>query len=153
MRGKAGRNESPLQDPRRNRPESRRAERAAGRRDQGATPMGTPAQTILTPAATGQAPAEPVPVAILARTSTLALQDPVASLSRQIRSCQAWLPPGWYVAGHYWDIESGGLDIEQRSQGDGYRQFADAGLPRDGGLADLLAEAKAPVPRFAAVVC
>ena len=77
----------------------------------------------------------------------------MASLSRQIRSCQAWLPPGWYVAGHYWDIESGGLDLEARSQGDGYRQFAAAGLPRDGGLADLLAEAKAPVPRFAAVVC
>jgi len=113
--------------------------------------MGTPAQTILTPAATG--PAEPVPVAILARTSTLQLQDPMASLSRQIRSCQAWLPAGWYVAGHYWDIESGGLDIEQRSQGDGYRQFEAAGLPRDGGLADLLAEAQSPVPRFAAVVC
>ncbi|MGD0244835.1 MAG: recombinase family protein [Streptosporangiaceae bacterium] len=94
-----------------------------------------------------------MPVAILARTSTLQLQDPMASLSRQIRSCQAWLPPGWYVAAHYWDIESGGLDLEQRSQGDGYRQFADAGLPRDGGLADLLAEARAPVPRFAAVVC
>ena len=29
----------------------------------------------------------------------------------------------------------------------------DKGLPRDGGLADLLAEAKSPAPRFAAVVC
>jgi site-specific DNA recombinase len=118
--------------------------------------MGTPAQTRLTlipgDGATA-APAEPVPVAILARTSTLALQDPAASLGRQIRSCQAWLPAGWYVAGHYWDIESGGLDLEARSLGDGYRAFAEAGLPRDGGLADLLAEAKAPLPRFAAVVC
>jgi hypothetical protein len=33
-----------------------------------------------TPAVTG--PAEPVPVAVLARTSTLALQDPAASLRR-----------------------------------------------------------------------
>jgi site-specific DNA recombinase len=115
--------------------------------------MGTPAQTIMTPAATGAGPAEPVPVAILARTSTLQLQDPMASLSRQIRSCQAWLPPGWYIAGHYWDIESGGLDLEARSQGDGYKQFVAAGLPRDGGMADLLAEARSPVPRFAAVVC
>ena len=29
----------------------------------------------------------------------------------------------------------------------------DKGLPRDGGLADLLAEARSPAPRFAAVVC
>ena len=46
--------------------------------------MGTPAQTIMTPAAAG--PAEPVPVAILARTSTLQLQNPrpiVASITRQ----------------------------------------------------------------------
>jgi site-specific DNA recombinase len=30
---------------------------------------------------------------------------------------------------------------------------ADAGMPRDGGMADLLAEAASPAPRFAAVVC
>ncbi|MBV9380271.1 MAG: recombinase family protein, partial [Streptosporangiaceae bacterium] len=97
--------------------------------------------------------AEPVPVAILARTSTLVLQDPLASLRRQIRSCAAWLPGGWKIAGYYWDVESGGIDLEDRSQGDDWRQFADAGIPRDGGMADLLAEAKAPAPRFAAVVC
>jgi site-specific DNA recombinase len=32
------------------------------------------------------------------------------------------------------------------------RAFAAAGIPRDGGMADLLTEAKAPMPRFAAVV-
>lgn len=118
--------------------------------------MGTPAHTRLTlvPSAdTLAGPAEPVPVAVLARTSTLALQDPVASLTRQIRSCQAWLPHGWYVAGYYWDIESGALDLEARSQGQGWQPFAAAGIPRDGGMADLLTEAKAPLPRFAAVVC
>jgi DNA invertase Pin-like site-specific DNA recombinase len=99
------------------------------------------------------AAAEPVPVAILARTSTRILQDPYASLSRQIRACQAWIPAGWYVAGYYWDVESGSIDLEDRSQGDAYRQFTQAGIPRDGGMADLLTEAKAPVPRFAAVVC
>ncbi|MGH3408432.1 MAG: hypothetical protein ACRDRJ_38955 [Streptosporangiaceae bacterium] len=77
----------------------------------------------------------------------------MASLNRQIRSCQAWLPPGWYVAGYYWDIESGGLDLEARSQGEAWQPFAAAGIPRDGGMADLLAEAKSPLPRFAAVVC
>jgi hypothetical protein len=79
--------------------------------------MGTPAQTPLrlvasAEASAAEAPAEPVPVAILARTSTLALQDPLASLNRQIRSCQAWLPAGWRIAGIYWDVESGGLDLE-----------------------------------------
>ena len=96
-------------------------------------------------------PAEPVPVAILARTSTLALQDPYASLNRQITSAREWLPEGFYVTGYYWDVESGGLDIEQRGHGS-YDQLTAKGLPRDGGLADLLAEAKAPQPRFAAVV-
>ena len=99
----------------------------------------------------GTSPAEAVPVAILARTSTLALQDPYASLNRQITSAREWLPEGFYVAGHYWDVESGGLDIEQRGHGS-YGQLTAKGLPRDGGLADLLNEAKASAPRFAAVV-
>ena len=98
-------------------------------------------------------PAAPVPVAVLARTSTLYLQDPLSSLRRQFRSAQEWLPPGWYIAAYYWDVESGAIDIEDRSQGTSYEQFTAAGLPRDGGLADLLAEAAAPEPRFAAVVC
>jgi hypothetical protein len=98
-------------------------------------------------------PGEPVPVAFVGRTSTLELQDPVASLRRQVRSCQAALPPGWFIAAWYWDIESGGLDLEDRSQGDAYRRFAAAGIPRDGGMADLLAEAASPMPRFAAVIC
>ena len=119
--------------------------------------MGAPAQNtalrLVTEAESGPAPAEPVPVAILARTSTRILQDPYASLSRQVRACQAWLPPGWYVAGYYWDVESGSIDLEDRSQGDAYQQFMAAGIPRDGGMADLLTEAKAPLPRFAAVVC
>ena len=121
--------------------------------------MGSPAQTVMTLAAAGTpgpaetGPAEPIPVAVLARTSTLALQDPLASLNRQLRSCQDWLPAGWYVAGYYWDVESGGLDLEARSQGLAWQPFAAAGIPRDGGMADLLDEARAPLPRFAAVVC
>ena len=120
--------------------------------------MGAPAQNTamrLIPSEPGpaSASAEPVPVAILARTSTRMLQDPYASLSRQVRACQAWLPPGWYVAGYYWDVESGSIDLEDRSQGEAYQQFMKAGIPRDGGMADLLAEAQAPLPRFAAVIC
>ena len=116
--------------------------------------MATPAKaTIMTPAAGGGAPAEPVPVAFLGRTSTLEMQDPRASLRRQLRSSQQWLPPGWFIAAVYWDVESGGLDLEARSQGEAYRAFTDAGIPRDGGMADLLAEAASPVPKFAAVIC
>jgi site-specific DNA recombinase len=119
--------------------------------------MAQPApRTIMTPARTGpayQVTAEPVPVAFVGRTSTLALQDPRASLRRQLRSAREWLPPGWFLAAVYWDIESGGIDLEQRSQGQAYKQFTDTGLPRDGGMADLLTEACSPTPKFAAVIC
>jgi len=50
-------------------------------------------------------PAEPVPVAFLGRTSTLLLQDPAASLRRQARQVQEKLPPGWFIAAWFWDIE------------------------------------------------
>ena len=104
------------------------------------------------PQTAGSAPAEPVPVAFLGRTSTLLLQDPAASLRRQAREVQAKLPPGWFIAAWFWDIESGGLDLEQRGHGTAH-QALDVGLPRDGGLAALLAEAAGPSPRFAAVMC
>jgi site-specific DNA recombinase len=68
-------------------------------------------------------PAEPVPVAVVARTSTLYFQDPVASLRRQIRECHDKLPAGWFIAAHYWDIESGGMDIEDRGHSDTWQQF------------------------------
>ena len=84
--------------------------------------MVTRVQDTTQSAVTGTAgPAEPIPVAVLARTSTLVLQDPLASLRRQIRSCQDWLPPGWRVAGYYWDVESGGIDLEERRQGRDWR--------------------------------
>jgi site-specific DNA recombinase len=67
-------------------------------------------------------------------------------------TCEEWLPPGWYVAGFYWDVESGAIDIEDRSRTASHEQFTAAGLPRDGGMAELLEEAAAPEPRFAAVV-
>jgi hypothetical protein len=84
-------------------------------------------------------PAEPVPVAFSGRTSTFTLQDPVASMRKQVRECQAKLPPGWYIAAWFWDIESGGLPTEARGQGSAHEQFPGIGIPRDGGFADLLA--------------
>jgi hypothetical protein len=69
---------------------------------------------------TGSAPAEQVPVAFLGRTSTLLLQDPTASLRRQAREVQAKLPPGWFIAAWFWDIErlpaSAAEDIARREQ-------------------------------------
>ena len=100
------------------------------------------------------APAEPVPVAMLGRTSTLELQDPYGSITRQITSAREWLPDGFYLAGYYWDIESGGLDLEQRGHGgqlSAVRGQGPAPRRRPGRPAD-----RGPLPgqpRFAAVVC
>ncbi len=105
------------------------------------------------PAAGTLTAAEPVPVAVVARTSTLALQDPVASVRLQLRACTEWLPAGWFIAAVYSDVESGATDIDARSQTGAHRVLTDAGLPRDGGMADLLNEAASPSPRFAVVVC
>ncbi len=80
----------------------------------------------------GSALVDSLPTSQLARTSTLEHQDPRASLRRQIRSVRDWLPAGWFIAAVYWDIESGAIDLEQRSQGEAYKAFADAGIPATG---------------------
>jgi site-specific DNA recombinase len=94
-----------------------------------------------------------VPVAFEGRTSSERLQDPISSMRRQVRNARAWLPAGCQIVAYYWDVESGGKDLEARGHSDAWQIAADAGIPRDGGIADLLAEAKAPVPKFAFVVC
>ena len=115
--------------------------------------MGTPLQ-IPAPAVNGAAavPAELFPVAVLARTSTADLQDPRASIRRQIRTCQGWLPAGWFIAAAYWDVESGAIDIEQRSQGDAHRAFAKQASPATGEWPTCSPKPN-PAPKFAAVVC
>ncbi len=92
----------------RDRAESPGPGRPAGRGDQE-----DPAMAVRPKTPSGLAvPAEPVPVAMLGRTSTLELQDPYGSITRQITTAREWLPDGFYLAGYYWDIESGGLDLE-----------------------------------------
>src|ERR1700690_3473687 len=100
------------------------------------------------PAATGGgtaaggpvAPQQPIPVAFTGRTSTSDLQDPVASLRRQVRECQDKIPAGWFIAAYFWGGESGGMGIAERGHRPAHGQFLDTvGIPRDGGLADLLA--------------
>ena len=83
-----------------------------------------------------------IPVAFEGRTSSERLQDPVASMRRQVRNARAWLPAGCQIVAYYWDVESGGKDLDQRGHSDGWQVAAAAGIPRDGGIADLLAEAK-----------
>ena len=116
-----------------------------------ASPAPRPIMTLAPSADDG--PAGMLPFALLARTSTRDLQDPASSLRRQDRNCQDKLPPGGRIVARFWDIESGGLDLDQRGHGDAWQQYAGIGLPRDGGLADLLAEAAGGAPRFCAVIC
>ena len=59
--------------------------------------MGAPSSQAV-PAGHDLTGASPVPVAFLGRTSTLVMQDPVASMRRQVRGVQAKLPPGWFIA-------------------------------------------------------
>jgi site-specific DNA recombinase len=95
----------------------------------------------------------PVGVAFIGRTSTGTLQDPVVSLARQYRAAAERLPGGMCIVRSYWDVESGGIELDARSQTDLWREFADAGIPRDGGMADLRAAVASGERLFSAVIC
>ena len=73
--------------------------------------MGTPAAHAGTTAAVGT-----VAMAFIGRTSTATAQDPVASLHKQMRRAEERLPDGFYISRWYWDIESGGTDLDERSR-------------------------------------
>ena len=93
-----------------------------------------------------------VPVAWLGRTSTDDQQDPTLSLPRQLESARQSLPDGWVIVAKFYDVESGRNTVENRGRGTAHEQF-NIPIPRDGGIADLLEEAKRPDRRFIAVVC
>ena len=123
--------------------------------------MGTTAQAGTAavgtvPPAFARHPAAPVgtiPVAFIGRTSTTTMQDPVESLMRQLRVSREPLPEGFTITRHYWDVESGGTELDRRSQSGTWEKFAGAGIPRDGGMADLRAALRDRKPPFAAVIC
>jgi DNA invertase Pin-like site-specific DNA recombinase len=92
-------------------------------------------------------------MAFVGRTSTETLQDPVESLGRQIRRAAERLPQGFYIARYYWDVESGGTDLDARSRTGVWEKFAAAGIPRDGGMAGLRAAIATGNPPFSAVIC
>jgi site-specific DNA recombinase len=93
-----------------------------------------------------------VPVAWLGRTSTDDNQDPTLSLPRQLDVTRRALPPGWAIVGSFYDVESGRTTPAHRGRGQGHVGL-DIPIVRDGGIADLLAEARRPDRRFVAVVC
>ncbi len=93
-----------------------------------------------------------VPVAWLGRTSTEDAQDPTLSLPRQLRNARAVLPPGWVIVAHFYDVESGRKELDERGHSLAHRQF-NIPIPRDGSISDLLEEAQRSDRRFAAVIC
>ena len=95
----------------------------------------------------------PVAVAFLGRTSTATAQDPVESLAKQLRLARERLPEGFCITRYYWDVESGGIDLDARSRTGIWQQFAAAGIPRDGGMADLRAAIAEGNPPFTAAIC
>jgi DNA invertase Pin-like site-specific DNA recombinase len=119
-----------------------------------------PARTVVKgpwPEWLGRSPAEQaapriVRAAFAARVSTDDQQDPTLSLPRQLANCQKALPEDMVVALHFYDVESGRTDLESRGKGEAYKKF-NLPIPRDGGIDDLLAEAKRPDRRFDVVIC
>ena len=113
-----------------------------------------PWRQALLPAA-GQPPdqvAPPiVPVAWLGRTSTEDSQDPTISLPRQLRNSRDALPDGFVIVAHFYDVESGRKNLDERGGSRAHEQF-DIPVPRDGGIQDLLTEATRPDRRFVAVI-
>jgi hypothetical protein len=93
-----------------------------------------------------------VPVAWLGRTSTDDQQDPTLSLPRQLENSRSSLPDGFVIVAKFYDVESGRTALENRGMSSAHEQF-DIPIPRDGGIADLLAEAQRPDRRFVAVIC
>lgn len=93
-----------------------------------------------------------VRVAVLGRTSTEDQQDPRQSLLRQVGNCKAALPASWMIVAHFYDVESGRMELDQRGHGENYERF-DIPIARDGGIADLLAQAAHPGRLFDVVIC
>jgi site-specific DNA recombinase len=91
-------------------------------------------------------------LAWMGRTSDDEVQDPTISLPRQLRSCQAVLGDDMEIGLFFWDVETSRKDLAARGSSTAWRKF-DIDIPRDGGIADLLAEARRPDRRFDGVIC
>jgi hypothetical protein len=79
-------------------------------------------------------------------------QDPTLSLPRQLDNSRRALPDEFVIVAHFYDVESGRTPDELRGQTYAHEQL-DIPIPRDGSVADLLAESRRPDRRFVAVIC
>ncbi|GIF48182.1 hypothetical protein Afe04nite_27210 [Asanoa ferruginea] len=91
-------------------------------------------------------------LAWMGRTSDDEVQDPTISLPRQLRSCHVALGDDMEIRLHFWDVETSRKALGARGSSSAWRNF-DIDIPRDGGIADLLAEAQRPDRRFDGVIC
>jgi site-specific DNA recombinase len=114
----------------------------SGLSDYAVSPLGMPTALL----------ADEVRVAFLGRTSTEDQQDPRQSLVRQLGNCKTAIPKSWVIVAHFYDVESGRMDLDARGQGSNYERF-DIPIARDGGITDLLDEAAHPGRRFDVVIC
>lgn len=77
--------------------------------------------------------------AFLGRTSTKDAQNPRTSICGQATLCATRLEAGAEFDRYYWDVESGYLGLDDRSQhGEDYYAALEIPLRRDGGINDLL---------------
>ncbi len=90
--------------------------------------------------------------AFAGRTSTADLQDPTLSIPRQLTSSEIALPANAEICAYFYDIESGRMNLSARGHGHAHEQF-EIPVSRDGGIQDLLAEARRPDRRFDFVIC
>jgi DNA invertase Pin-like site-specific DNA recombinase len=91
-------------------------------------------------------------VAVLARTSTDDQQDPTLSIPRQYANCERALLPNMQIVLVFYDVESSRKELDQRGTSTAWKKF-NIPVRRDGGIADLLAEALLPQRRFDVVMC
>ncbi len=114
----------------------------SGLSDHAVSPLGMPLALLR----------DEVRVAFLGRTSTEDQQDPRQSILRQLGNSKTALPESWVIVAHFYDVESGRMELDRRGRGDHYDRF-DIPIARDGGIADLLQEAARPNRRFDVVIC
>ncbi|WP_083896234.1 recombinase family protein [Nocardia jiangxiensis] len=114
----------------------------SGLSDYAVSPLGVPTAVLR----------DEVRVAFLGRTSTEDQQDPRQSMMRQLGNCKTAIPESWVIVAHFYDVESGRMELEARGWKTGYERF-DIPIARDGGVADLLDEVAHPGRRFDVVIC